>query len=82
MKAHRKKIEDLKRTQNKINTIRNRPTENIMHNFSSYALSEKEKRPLSFSRAKDIPMKLNDLQTKLQTEFEFFYWQLLQQPSI
>ena len=76
MKTHHKKIENLKRTQNKINNIRNRPTENIIHNFSSYALSEEEKRALSFSLDENIPTKLNE--NKIQTEFESFYWQLLQ----
>ena len=60
MKTHHKKIENLKRTQNKINNIRNRPTENIIHNFSSYALSEEEKRALSFSLDENIPTKLNE----------------------
>ena len=76
MKTHHKKIENLKRTQNKINNIRNRPAENIIHNFSSYALSEEEKRALSFSLDENIPTKLNE--NKIQTEFESFYWQLLQ----
>ena len=75
MKIHHKKIEVLKRTQNKIKNIRNCPTENIIHNFSSYALSEEEKRALSFSLDENIPAKLNE--SKIQTEFESFYWQLL-----
>ena len=76
MKTHHKKIEGLKRTQNKINNIRNRPTENIIHNSSSYALSEEEKCALSFSLDENITMKLNE--NKIQTEFKSFYWQLLQ----
>ena len=60
MKTHHKKIENLKRTQNKINSIRNRPAENIIHNFSSFALSEEEKRALSFSLDENIPTKLNE----------------------
>ena len=79
MKTHHKKIENLKRTQNKINNIRNRPAENIIHNFSSYALSEEEKRALSFSFDENIPTKLNE--NKIQTEFESLYWQLPQHPK-
>ena len=66
----------LEKNTNKINNIRNRPTENIIHNFSSYVLSEEEKRTLSFSLDENIPTKLNE--NKIQTEFESFYWQLLQ----
>ena len=76
MKTHHKKMEVLKRTQNKIKNIRNCPTENIIHNFSSYALSEEEKRALSFSLDENIPTKLNE--NKIKTEFESFNWQLLQ----
>ena len=76
MKTHHKKIEGLKRTQNKISNIRNRPTENIIHNFSFYVLSEEEKRALSFSLDENIPKKLDE--SKTQTEFESFYWQLFQ----
>ena len=76
MKTHHKKIEGLKRTQNKINNIRNRSTKKIIHNFSSYALSEEENRALSFSLHENIPMKLNE--NKIKTEFESFYWHLLQ----
>lgn len=54
MKAHHKKIDGLKRTLNEINNIRNRPTENIIHNFS-YVLSEEEKHDLSFSLDENIP---------------------------
>ena len=79
MKTHHKKIEGFKRTQNKINSIRNCPTENIIDNFSSYTLSEEEKRPLSFSLDENIPTKLNE--NKIQTEFESLYWQLLQHPK-
>ena len=76
MKTHHKKIEGLKRTQNKINNIRNRSTKKIIHNFSSYALSEEENRALSFSLHENIPTKLNE--NKIKTEFESFYWHLLQ----
>ena len=76
MKKHHKKIENLKRTQNKINNIRNRSAENIIHNFSTFALSEEQKRALSFSLNENIPTKLNE--NKIQTKFESFYWQLLQ----
>ena len=69
MKTHHKKIEGFKRTQNKINSIRNCPTENIIDNFSSYTLSEEEKRPLSFCLDEKIPTKLNE--NKIQTEFKF-----------
>ena len=86
MKTHHKKIEGLKRTQNKINNIRNRPTEHIIHNFLSYVLSKEEKRALmrfsfdeiipSFSLDEMTPTGL--IENKLQTEFESFYWQLFQ----
>ena len=33
IKTHHRKIENLKRTHNKINNIRNRSAENIIHNF-------------------------------------------------
>ena len=77
MKTHHKKIEGLKRTpkKKKKNNIRNPPAENIIHDFSSYALSEEEKHALSFSLNENIPTKLNE--NKIQTEFESFYWQLL-----
>ena len=42
MKTHHKKTEGLKRTQNKVNSIRKRRTENIIPNFSSYVLAEEE----------------------------------------
>ena len=58
MKTHHKKLQGLKRTQNKINNIRNRPTENIIHIFSSYVLSEEEKRALSFSLDENIIIKV------------------------
>ena len=80
MKTHHKKIEGLKRTQNKINNIRNCPTENIIHNSSSYALSEEEKCALSFSLDENIAMKLNE--NKIQTEFKSLYWQLLQDTKL
>ena len=64
MKAHHKKIDGLKRTLNEINNIRNRPTENIIHNFS-YVLSEEEKHD------ENIPMKL--CENKIQTKLELFY---------
>ena len=65
-----------KKTKKQTNNIRNRPAENIIHDFSSYALSEEEKHALSFSLNENIPTKLNE--NKIQTEFESFYWQLLQ----
>ena len=77
MKTHHKRIEGLKRTQNKTNNIRNRPTKNIIHHFSSYVLSEEEKLTFSFSHDANIPTKLNE--SKIQTESESSYWQLLQQ---
>ena len=77
MKTHHKRIEGLKRTQNKTNNIRNRPTENIINHFSSYVLSEEEKLTFSFSRDANTPTKLNE--NKKQTESESSYWQLLQQ---
>ena len=58
MKTHHKKLQGLKRTQNKINNIRNRPTENIIHIFLSYVLSEEEKRALSFSLDENIIIKV------------------------
>ena len=70
MKAHHKKIDGLKRTLNEINNIRNRPTENIIQNFS-YVLSEEEKHDLSFSLDENIPMKL--CENKIQTKLELFY---------
>ena len=60
MKTHHKKIEALERTRNKINNIRNRSAENIIHNVSSYVLSEERKRALSFSLDENIPTKLNE----------------------
>ena len=75
MKTHYKKIEGLKRAQNKINSIRKRRTENIVHNFSSYVLAEEEQWALSFSLGENIFTKLNE--NKIQTELESFYCQLL-----
>ena len=68
MKTHHKKIEGLKRTQNKINNIRNCSTKKIIHNFSSYALSEEENRTLPFSLHENILTKLNE--NTIKTEFE------------
>ena len=67
--------QDFKRTQNKIGSIRNCPTETSSTTFHHIFYSEEEKRALSFSRDEKIPTKLNA--NKIQTEFEFFYWQLL-----
>ena len=64
MKTCHEKIEGLKRTQNKTKNIRNQPTENIIHNFSSYVLSEEEKCALSFSLDDNIPKKLNEQNAK------------------
>ena len=75
MKIHQKKTEGLKRTQNKINSIRNCPTETLSTTFHHIFYSEEEKRALSFSLDENIPTKL--IENKIQTEFEFFYWQLL-----
>ena len=71
MKTHHKKMEGLKGTQNEINHIRNRSTENIIHNFSSYVLSEEGKSALSLSLDENIPTYFNE--NKIQTQFESFY---------
>ena len=68
--THKKKIRHLSQTQQKTTNVKARFTEKIIHNFSNYALLDKEKRALSYSLEEHIPAKLN--QNKIQTEFESF----------
>ena len=49
--------------------------ENIIHNFLSYILTPEEEHRLSFSLDSHIPTKQIDV--KIKTEFENFYYQIL-----
>ena len=53
-----------------------RAIENIIHNFLSYKLSSQQEYALSFSLDHHIPDKLN--KNKIETEFENFYYHVLQ----
>ena len=53
-----------------------RVIENIIHNFSSFKLSSEEEFALSFSLDQHIPHKFS--KTKIQIEFEIFYYHVLQ----
>ena len=46
-------------------------TKQIIHNFSSYTLTDIEIKALSFGFDHQIPLKVN--RTKISTEFEYFY---------
>ena len=58
------------------NKPKRRIIENIIHNSSSYKSSEEEQYALSFSLDQHISDKFNE--NKIQTEFENFYYHLLQ----
>ena len=58
------------------NKPKRRIIENIIHNSSSYKLSSEEQHALSFSLDQHISDKFNE--NKIQTEFENFYYHLLQ----
>ena len=58
------------------NKPRRRVIESIIHNFSSYKLSPEEEYALSFSLDQHIPDKFN--KNQVQTEFENFYYHVLQ----
>ena len=60
----------------KTTKIKTRFTEKIIHNFFNYAVSEEEKQPFSYSLDEHIPVKLNE--NKIQTEFESFYYNIMQ----
>ena len=64
IKTHHKKTGGLERRQNKGNNIRNFFTKSIIHNFSSYVLTEEEQRVLSFSADGNILTKLNEKKYK------------------
>ena len=49
--------------------------ENIIHNFLLYKLTSEEEHALSFSLDDHIPTKQND--TKIKTEFESYYYEIL-----
>ena len=74
--THKKKLWHLSQTQKNPTKVKTRFTEKIIHNFSSYALSEEEKLALSYSLHERIPVKLNE--NKIQTEFESFYYNNMQ----
>ena len=58
------------------NKPKRRAIESIIHNFSSYKLSPEEEYALSFSLDQHIPDKFN--KNQVQTEFENFYYHVLQ----
>ena len=49
--------------------------ENIIHSFLLYKLTSEEEHALSFSLDDHIPTKQND--TKIKTEFESYYYEIL-----
>ena len=74
-KTHYEKIERLKSDYRKFDKPKCRIVENIIYNFSLCKLKPEEEHALSFSLDDHIPTKQNYI--KIKTEFESFYYQIL-----
>ena len=74
--THKKKLRLLSQTQQKATKVKTRFIEKIIHNFSSYAHSEKTKQALTYSLDQHIPVTLNE--NMIRTKFESFYCNIIQ----
>ena len=74
--THKKKLRLLSQTQQKATKIKTRFIEQIIHNFSSYAHSEKTKQALTYSLDQHIPVTLNE--NMIRTKFDSFYCNIIQ----
>ena len=74
--THKKKLDRLQSEKRQFNKPKRCVIESIIHNFSSNKLSSSEEYALSFSLDQHIPDKFN--KNKVQTEFENFYYHVLQ----
>ena len=69
---HEKKLVKFRQKQNIDEDYnRHKIAKHIMHNFSSYTLTDIEIKALSFGLDHQIPLKVN--RTNISTEFEYFY---------
>ena len=78
MAVHKKKLDAL-RSEEKPTPRRSAPIRNVVHNFSSYTLSDKEYEVLSYSLDHYVPGK--DIGKRTQVEFERFYQEILDQTA-
>ena len=73
---HHKKLEKFRIRQNKHASYKQNNFQScIVHNFSSYSLSQAEINALSFGLDQQIPTNIN--RNSIQTEFESFYQKLV-----
>ena len=72
---HIKKICNLRKRYGKDKLSETKPPKNVIHNFSSYDLTEEEIQALSHVLGQHIPS--NSDRYKINTDFEYFYQNVL-----